>query len=128
MSQSTVQLLDLPNEILFYILKFLDNFDVLYSLSSTKNQRLDSIAHDKTFSHTLDLSSFDYYINKNEPVQKRFYKRILPRIHQNVKCLIVDPSFLDEVFRAGEYPHLTELKLLDFQRDTSMHYFTSKKL
>ncbi|CAF1202954.1 unnamed protein product [Rotaria sordida] len=41
MNKSHVNLLDLPNELLFIILNKLDNIDVLYSLFSINNKRLD---------------------------------------------------------------------------------------
>ena len=40
MTLDNVQLFDLPNEILFLILKKLDNTDVLYSLLGINNLRL----------------------------------------------------------------------------------------
>jgi hypothetical protein len=43
MNQHNVHLLDLPNEILFLILRKLENVDVFYSLMDINNQRLDSI-------------------------------------------------------------------------------------
>ncbi|CAF3997196.1 unnamed protein product, partial [Rotaria sordida] len=41
MNQSKINLLNLPNEILFIILKKLNNMDVLYSLFDVDKQRLD---------------------------------------------------------------------------------------
>ncbi len=55
MNQSTITLVDLPNEILLIILKNLNNMDVLYSLLDVDNQRLDMIAQEKTFTNTLNF-------------------------------------------------------------------------
>ena len=56
MYSSNVGFLDLPNEILFLILKKLDNMDVLYSLTNVNNQRLDVIVQVEAFTHTLNLT------------------------------------------------------------------------
>lgn len=120
MSQSTICLLDLPNELLLYILNKLDNVDVLYSLFGIHNQRLDCLIQEKTFSTSLNLTS------RNELILSRFYNDILSRIDFNVQCLIVESASLERILLAGHYPHLTELKIFHFQRDNSLNYFTGK--
>jgi hypothetical protein len=112
MSQSIIDLLDLPNELLLYILNKLDNVDVLYSLFGINNQRLDRLIQGKTFSTHLNFASNLHY-NR--------------RIDLYVKCLIVESASLERILLAAHYPHLTELKILHFQRDNSLDYFTSKK-
>jgi hypothetical protein len=124
MNRFNVHLLDLPNEMLFYILNKLDNVDVLYSLFGINNERLDSITRKKTFSNILNLTST---IN-NTAILDRFCNYILPRIYSNVKCLIVEPVSMERILLATHYPNLTELKLFNFQRDSSLHYFTGKKV
>ncbi|CAF4223013.1 unnamed protein product, partial [Rotaria sordida] len=54
----------------------------------------------------------------------RFCNYILPRIHYNVKRLIVEPASMERILLATSYPNLTELKIFNFQRDSSLHYFT----
>ena len=44
MNKHDVQLLDFPNEILFFILEKLGNIDVLYSLFGINNRQLNMIA------------------------------------------------------------------------------------
>ncbi|CAF1133589.1 unnamed protein product [Rotaria sordida] len=100
MNLSSVHLLDLPNEMLFNILKKLENVDILNIASITENSTIiDSI---------LD----------------RFCDYILPRIYFNVKYFIVEPEFMERIILATPYPNLTELKVFNFQRDSSLHYFT----
>ena len=55
MYRSNVAFLDLSNEILFIILKKLDNMDVLYSLLDVDDQRLDMIVQGKSFTQTLNF-------------------------------------------------------------------------
>jgi hypothetical protein len=127
MSQSIIDLLDLPNELLLYILNKLDNVDVLYSLFGINNQRLDRLIQGKTFSTHLNFASNLHYNRRIESILDRFCNDILPRIDLYVKCLIVESASLERILLAGHYPHLTELKILHFQRDNSLDYFTSKK-
>jgi hypothetical protein len=124
MNQSHVHLLDLPNEMLFYILNKLDNVAVLYSLFGINNERLDSIIQRKNFSNILNFpSTID-----NTTIIDRFCNIILPRIFSNVKCLIVEPTLMERILHATHYPNLVELKLDNFQRDNSLDYFTGKKV
>jgi hypothetical protein len=120
MNRSNVHFLDLPNEMLFYILKKLENVDVLYSLFGINHDRLDSITREEIFSTTLNFASkVDDTI-----ILGRFCNYILPRIHSNVKCLIVEPASMERILLASPYPNLTELKIYNFQRDNSLNYFT----
>jgi hypothetical protein len=128
MNQHNVHFLDLPNETLFLILKQLDNVDVLYSLLGIKNQRLDIIAQEQIFSNTLNLvpisESTDEISSFSGPILHRFCNDILPRIHMNVKSLILDTGSMECIVGAGNYPSLTELKLYNFNEAIVSHYFT----
>lgn len=126
MNRSNVHLLDLPNEILFIIFKKLDNVDVLYSFFNINNERLDNIIREQTFSNTLNFVSSTCNGITIDSILDRFCNYILPRIHYNVKCLIVESAFLETILLATHYPSLTELKLFNFERDNSLRYFTSK--
>ncbi|CAF1237525.1 unnamed protein product [Rotaria sordida] len=128
MKRSGVNLLDLPNEILFNILKKLDNTDVLYSLFDINNERLDNIVREETFSNTLNFTLTVRNTIIIGSVLDRFCNYILPQIHYNVKCLIVAPASIERILLATHYPNLTELKLLDFQRDSSLRYFTGEQM
>ncbi|CAF5224876.1 unnamed protein product, partial [Rotaria magnacalcarata] len=108
---------------LFNILKKLDNVDVLYSLAGINNERLDSITREETFSKILNLSLVIRNTKIIDAVLDRFCNYILPRIHYNVKCLIVEPTSMERILLATDYPNLTELKIFNFQRDSSLRYF-----
>src|SRR5271163_4745233 len=94
MNQFNIQLLDLPNEILFFILKKLENVDVLYSLLGINNQRLDIIAQEPIFSKTLNFVSAsqtsDEISSISGSILDRFCIDILPKIEENVKSLIFE--------------------------------------
>ena len=82
MNQSNINLLDLPNEILFIILKKLDNIDVLYSLYGINNERLDIFLEDGVFTNTLNLATTSSITDLK---LHRFYTYILPRSHYCIK-------------------------------------------
>jgi hypothetical protein len=115
MTGMNICLLDLSNEILFTILKKLDNMNVLYSLIGISIERLDLLAKDKIFTNTLNfvLTDVDDVCSIPDPILNRFCNDILPQIHCNVRCLTF----------AGDFPNLTQLKMFKFNRDFVLRYF-----
>jgi hypothetical protein len=123
MNRSNVHLLHLPDEILLKILKKLSNIDVLYSLLDINNGRLNILAQENTFTDILKFVS----INDNSIID-RFCSDILPRIHHNVRCFILCPVLMERILLATDYPNLTVLKIIHFQQEIALNYFTSKHL
>jgi hypothetical protein len=129
MNQSNVRFVDLPNEILFIILKKLDNMDVLYSFLGVDNQRLDMIVQGKTFTETLNFvltASLDDILSIADSILNRFCINILPRIGHNIKSLILESESIERVLLAADYPNLAELKLFNFKDKIASCYFTGK--
>ncbi|CAF4171715.1 unnamed protein product [Rotaria sp. Silwood2] len=123
MNRSSIHLLDLPNERLLIILKKLNNIDVLYSLSDINNGRLNILAQENTFTNTVKFVSID-----DMCLIDRFCIDILPRIHQNVKCFIIDPVFMERILLATTYPNLNKPKIFHFQQQIVLNYFTDESL
>jgi len=131
MAPCNVHLLDLPNEILFFILKKLENIDVLYSLLGINHQRLESIAQDKTFTTKLNLilmSSNDNICTVSNRILNRYYSNIFPKISYNIKYLILDSSSIEQILFAGNYPNLNNIKLYNFNKKILSTYFQGKKI
>ncbi|CAF0981964.1 unnamed protein product [Rotaria sordida] len=129
MNQHNVHLLDLPNEILFFILKKLDNIHVLYSLLGINNQRLHIIAQEQIFTNILNFVSISQSTDEIfSTILNRFCTSILPIIHKNVKSLIVDSISMECILRASNYPNLTELKLFNFNKAIVSQYFMDDSL
>ncbi|CAF3035191.1 unnamed protein product [Rotaria sp. Silwood2] len=130
MNQNNIHLRDLPNEIVFLILKKLDNIDVLYSLLGINNQRLDIIAHEQIFSNVLNFVSISQPTDEisliSGSILNRFCNDILSKIHEKVKSLTLDSVSMECILRAGNYPNLTELKLFNFNKIIISRYFISK--
>jgi hypothetical protein len=121
MSRSSVNILDLPNEVLLIILRKLSNIDVLYSLLDINNGRFDILAQEKSFSNILNFVYID-----NISLIDRFSTNILPRIGHNVKYFILEPVLMERILLATDYPNLTELKLFNFEQNIALKYFTGK--
>jgi len=76
----SVNIVDLPEEILLHILKKLNNFDVLYSLVGV-NKQLDRLACDIDFTRLVDLMTIE--LNRvtdlrGNAILDRFCMEILP--------------------------------------------------
>ena len=126
MNQFGVRLLDLPDEILLIILRKLSNIDVLYSLLYINDERLDILAKEKIFSNILDFVSFDPISSIDRFKLDRFCIDVLPRIHENVKYLILKPDLMECILLPSDYPNLTKLKLFNFKQEFVLPYFASK--
>ena len=129
MNLANAGLFNLPNEILRFILKKLDNMDVLYSLLDVDNQRLDIIAQENAFTNTLNFvltTSTDDSFSLTDTIVDRFCTNILPRIHHNVKFLIIDSVSMERILLVADYPNLTALKLFNFNVKIVSRYFTGK--
>ncbi|CAF0793028.1 unnamed protein product [Adineta steineri] len=119
-----VNLLDLPNEILFLILKKLNNVDVLYSLININNQRLNIIAQHQIFTNNLNFSSILQSTNKiSSTILNRLCKSILPRINDKIKSLTIESIYMKHILIVGHYPNLTQLQILNFNQETILHDF-----
>lgn len=127
MTQRDIHLLDLPNEILFNILKKLNNIDVLYSLLDINNQRLHIIAQDKIFTNVLNFVFISSTNDISNRKLDRFCIEILPEIHHNVKCIIAESVSMERILLAAEYPNLTQLKIFDFNEEIVLRYFKGKE-
>jgi hypothetical protein len=99
-------------------MKKLDNIDVLYSFVDINNDRLNILAQENIFTNTLDFVSplTDSY-SIPDPILNRFCLHILPRIHHNVKYLVLESSYMERFLLAADYPYLAELKVLNFNQD-----------
>jgi hypothetical protein len=111
-------------------LKKLDNIDVLYSLLGINNQRLEIIAQEQMFTNILNFVSVSQSTDEISSIVgstlERFCVDILPRIHRNVKSLILESISMECILRAANYPNLTELKLFNFKKAILSRYFMGK--
>ncbi|CAF1307846.1 unnamed protein product [Rotaria sordida] len=103
--------------------------DVLYSLLGVDNQRVDTILQENIFTTTLNFvltTLTDDIFLIAVPILYRFCINILPRIHYNVKSLILDSISMEKILLAGNYPNLTQLKFFNFNGKIVSCYFTGQ--
>ncbi len=138
MESLSVQLDDLPDEILMIIFKKLYNITVLYSLIGI-NTRLNKIVYDSIFTNRLTLvnfvpsrlimerSSATYYTYPlPDPIFDRFCSHILPKIHQNVKWLDLEWFSMERILLSSNYPNLSGIALYNIPIERAAQLFSGK--
>ena len=129
MYRSNLTFIDLPNEIILFILKKLNNMDVLYSLLDVDNERLDMIIQTKTFTESLDFTlttPSDDILLISDSILNRFCIDILPKIDHSIRSLTLESTSMERILLVASYPNLTELKLFNFTDSIASCHFTGK--
>jgi hypothetical protein len=124
-----MNLVDLPYEILFIILKKLDNMNVLYSLLNLGNQRFDQLVQDETFTKTLNFvvtTSTEDICPIDDLLFDQFCVDILPRIDYNVRSLILEAGSMERILHAATFSNLNQLKVFNFNEKILSDYFTGR--
>ncbi len=118
--EDIVKLLDLPNEMILFIMnKVKPEAILLCSIINIGNHRLEQLVLDKCYS--IDLS-FDYYRSPYESLIQRFYSDVLPRIYYNIRSLTVTLKHIIYMHVAVKaidgqiLPNLRHLKILSGRR------------
>ncbi len=122
MSDSTINIVHLPDEILLTILNKLSNIDMLYSLVGV-NRKLDTVVCDINFTRIIDLTMASSNQMNDSIINDRYCMQILPRIHHHVECLTVRGCFLERVLHASSYPNLRKLILVDLELNVGSRIF-----
>ncbi|CAF1340543.1 unnamed protein product [Rotaria sordida] len=128
MANFSVQLIDLPDELLFIIFKKLNNVELLYSLMGI-NKRLDRILYDSIFTRRLTLirsSSNRHIYPLRDEMLDRFCLEILPKIHHKIEWLTVESLSMERIFLVDDYSNLHQLGLLSIQWEGLERLFDGK--
>ncbi|CAF4308925.1 unnamed protein product, partial [Rotaria sordida] len=92
------------------------------------NEEFDILLQDNIFTNTLNLisrsSTDDDICSIDNRILDRFCIDILPKIHHNVKYLILEPTSMERILLVSNYPNLTSLKLFNFEEHIALNYFT----
>jgi hypothetical protein len=129
LNNNNLNILDLPDEVLFIILKKLNKIDALYSLVYVNN-RFHRLALDSLYIRNLDMtdmtninSLYDQMFSIDTQGLSRFSEKILPRIHHQVRQLAVDQYSIKQILTTN-YPQLYSLSLINFQEEILYQYLT----
>jgi len=114
-----LNILDLPDEILFIIFEKLNTIDVLGSLVDV-NQRFNRLALDPLHICNLNMTNmmtinslYNQTSSIDAQVLSKICQKILPRIHHQVHKLTVDQYSMEQILLAGDYPQLYSLSLIN---------------
>ncbi|CAF1037544.1 unnamed protein product [Adineta steineri] len=125
-----LNILDIPDEILFLIFQRLNAVEVFTSLEDV-NQRFHRLAFDPLLIRDLNMTTitninsfYDQNFSIDSNVLSRICKNILPQIHSQVHKLTVEQDSMKEILHAGTYPQLYSLSLINFEEEIIYQYLT----
>ncbi|CAF2101954.1 unnamed protein product [Rotaria magnacalcarata] len=101
-NKNHLNILDLPNEILFIIFNELNMVDVLYSFVDV-TQRLNQLVFDPFYRSNLSMTSMmmksfnERIYSTDNQILDKICKNVLPRIYHQVKELIVEQYSIDNL-------------------------------
>jgi hypothetical protein len=125
--RNSLNLLDLPNEVLLIIVKQLNMVDVLYSLVDV-TERLDQLVLNRIYTRILDMTCVrmellpDRVYSTDSHVCERICKNVLSRINHQVNELIVDQPSIKRVLHTTDYPQLHSLSLIDLDERSFLDF------
>ncbi|CAF5035946.1 unnamed protein product [Rotaria sp. Silwood1] len=128
MEYASIQLTDLPDEILMIIFKKLDGVEILYSLLDV-NKQLNKIVHDRIFTSVLTLLKYhldDRIDSLSFRMLNRFCSEILPQIHNKIQWLNLETSSMRRILRSTYYPNLIGLGLYELHIEEAEYLFSGK--
>ena len=130
LNNNRLNILDLPDEILCFIIKKLNMINVFNSLVNV-NQRFNRLVFDSLYVHDLNMGTimninswYDQASSIDPEVLSSICKKILPRIHSHVHKLTVAEYSMKQVLLAANYSQLYSLSLIDFQAETLYEHLT----
>ncbi|CAM2719069.1 unnamed protein product [Rotaria socialis] len=131
LNSDDINILDLPDEILFMIFKKLNSTDVLHSLVDI-NKQFRRLALDSLYVRDLDMTDFvtinslyDQTSSIDTKILSKIYEKILPRIHHQVHKLTIEQYSMKNILLAAIYPKLYYLSLINFQEEILYQYLTN---
>jgi hypothetical protein len=129
-NRNSLNLLDLPDEILLIIIKQLKMVDILYSLVNI-TVRLDRLVLNPSYIRILDMTcmkmknhSYDIY-SIDDHVCERICQNVLSRINDQVNELIMDQSSIKRVLHTIDYPQLHSLSLIHIDQTSFFDFLQS---
>jgi hypothetical protein len=121
-----VNILDLPDEILEFILNQLKTIDICYSLVGV-NQRFNRLTLNSRYIHDLDFA-IESITNRHSSmcidILDRICEEILPQINQKITRLTLEPFSIERVLGTVYYPQLYSLLFVNVQPEIILQHLT----
>ena len=127
-TNNSINILDLPDEILQFIFHQLNLVDMFYSWVNV-NERFDRLVLDPLHVQHLNFAIKRFNGSGNlryTDILERICERVLPRINDKVIGLTLEPLSIEHVLSNVAYPQLRSLSFIDFQPEELSRYFASK--
>jgi len=133
-NKNQLNILDLPDEILFIILDELRTTDAFYSLADV-NQRFHRLVLDSLYTRHLNMTTIvniNSLYDQNSSIEDipnlpEICEKNLPQIDHQVHKLIVEQDSMKRILRAANYPQLYSLSLINFHEEILYQYLTGMK-
>ncbi|CAF4044574.1 unnamed protein product [Rotaria sordida] len=130
LNNNYLNILDLPNEILFIIFQKLNTIDVFHSFVDV-NPRFNRLVFDSIYIHDLNMTTimdttslYDQTSLIDPKVLLRICEKFLPRIHNQIYKLTVEEYSINQILLASNYPQLYSLSFINFQEEILYQYLT----
>lgn len=131
LNNNHINILDLPNEILFIIFQKLNMVDVLDSCVDV-NRRFNRLILDSFYIRDVNMTTimdttslYDQTSSIDPKILSRICEKILPRIHDHIYKLTIEEYSAKQILLASNYPKLYSLSLINFQEEILHEYLTS---
>ena len=130
-SDTSLNILNLPNEILLIIFNKLNKVDVLYSLIDVTH-RFNQLILNPFFIRNINTTSmtmksyFDRTYSIDNQVLNRICNNILPQIDNQIEELIVEQYSMARILHTLNCTQLYSLTLMNFSEEELFKYLTSK--
>ncbi len=121
-----VNILDLPDEILEFILNELHTVDMCYALVDV-NQRFNRIILNSRYTHDFNFaieSITNHHSSMCNDILDRICEEILPRINQKVTRLTLEPFSIERILGTVDYPQLYSLSFVNCQPNIILQHLT----
>ncbi|CAF1436922.1 unnamed protein product [Adineta ricciae] len=132
-NSSSLNFLDLPNEILLLIFNKLNTVDVFYSLIDINDRFNQLLFSSLDISHldmtTMSMESYyDCAFSIDDALLARIYKELSPRIPHELTQLIVEENSMEYILKNTTCPKLHSLSLVNFQEETLLQSLTGNSI
>ena len=130
-NKNQLNILDLPDEILFIILDELRTTDAFYSLADV-HQRFHRLVLDSLYTRQLNMTTIvniNSLYDQNSSIEDipnlpDICEKNLPQIDHQVHKLIVEQDSMKQILLAANYPKLYSLSLINFEQEIIYQYLT----
>jgi len=123
-NKNNLNILDLPNEILFIIFHKLNTIDALYSLVDF-NERFDQLVLSSLDMTSMTMKTYyDRTFSINNSILDRICEKNLPRIYHRLNKFTIEQDSMERILLTDNCSRLYSLSLVNFHEEILFQYLT----